>query len=119
MTEYFGKSGFSAHSRSVSHRDGVQAEAPRSALWQHAVARHGKVVGEDVDVNGMYSMTVLGNYSTSSRRLISEAIYIEDAMRRQNQGGGNLVLNSARQWFQPGVIRSRAVPGIPLGTADS
>ena len=58
-------------------------------------------------------MRILDTYRDSTcRRLISEAIHIEEAIRKRDKGAKTTILNSMKQWFQPEVIRVRASPGI-------
>ena len=116
VTTYTGESGYSSYTRAVSHRAGLQSEDPRSALWQHAVDSHEfrKGDGRHQELKSMFKMKITGSHNSSSRRLISEAIRIEDSVRqrdkaqRSGEGEERVVLNSVRQWFQPGIIRVRA-----------
>ena len=93
----------------------MKAEHHCSALWSHSVACHGYVAGEGAKAvaSNMYGMKITANYSSSTRRLISEALQIETEVQRREvarERGEEVreVLNSVRQWYQPGMIRVRA-----------
>ena len=116
MTQYTGESGYTCYTRMVSHKAGLQSEDHHSALWQHAVDRHGvrKSEGRQIKIQEMFKAKVTGTYKTSARRLISEACRIEESVqlrdlaRGRGEGEEREVLNSARQWFQPGLIKVKA-----------
>ena len=94
----------------------MKSEHQRSALWSHAVARHGYVAGQGSQAvaQNMYSRKITASYKSSTKRLISEALQIESEVRKHDQANQEVegqkreVLNSVRQWHQPGVIRVQA-----------
>ena len=118
VANYIGESGFSCYSRGANHKAGFRQEDPRSALWSHAVEHHGRMKGEasKIDMDNMFKMKLVDSHRSSSKRLISEAIRIESEVKQRdasNSKGSSainnrIVMNSFRQWNQPGLIRSRA-----------
>ena len=85
------------------HIAGLVAEDPRSALWEHAVLHHDYRAGDGKEAREMFNMKVTAGYKSSSRRLISEAVQIEQEIQKQDvasrvRGGEErLVLNSIKQ----------------------
>ena len=69
-----------------------------------------------IDMDNMFKMKLVDSHRSSSKRLISEAIRIESEVKQRdasNSKGSSainsrIVMNSVRQWNQPGLIRSRA-----------
>ena len=69
-----------------------------------------------IDMDNMFKMELVDSQRSSSKRLISEAIRIESEVKQRdasNSKGSSainsrIVMNSVRQWNQPGLIRSRA-----------
>ena len=94
----------------------MRSEHHRSALWAHAVDSHGFVAGQggQAVAQKMFSMKITASYKSSSKRLISEALQIESEVQKRDQaarggeGQNREVLNSVRQWHQPGIIRVKA-----------
>ena len=128
MATYVGESGFSSYTRGANHRAELRKENQHNALWSHAVEHHGfkKGQGAQVEVTSMYNMKVIDTQRSSCKRLISEAIRIEEAVRETkamkspsnnssnsaSNSANRIVLNNKSQWYQPGLIRSRASPGV-------
>ena len=113
---YTGESGYSAYTRGGLHRGGLVAENHRHPLWEHCVNHHGARAGEGVQGLAKFRMQVTGSHKTACRRLISEAVQIEDEVRQaessRESGGRRIVMNSISQWFQPKLIRVRAGAGL-------
>ena len=98
------------------HRKGFVAENHRHPLWDHCVRHHGARAGEGAQGLAQFNMQVTGVHKTAARRLISEAVQINDEMRKsessRERGENRFVLNSISQWFQPKLIQVRANTGL-------
>ena len=79
-------------------------------LWDHCVRHHGARAGKGAQGLAQLSMQVTGIHKTAARRLISEAVQIDDEVRKSESS--RLVLNSISQWFQPKLIQVRANTGL-------
>ena len=116
MARYVGESGFSAYTRWGSHRASLVAEENRSALWEHVITHHGKIRGDGESCVNNFSMKVTRSHPSSSRRLISEGVLIERALKekeqRRKENKEMFVLNSRREWFQPRMIKVKATANI-------
>ena len=80
---YIGESGYTAFTRCGWHRGALEAEDHRSALWQHQVRHHGGQRGDGVKAIENYKMEVTCTSSSAPRRLIREAILINDQLERR------------------------------------
>ena len=110
---YTGESGYTAYTRAELHQSGLKAGDPRSALWEHAARLHGARDGEGQQQLNSYKMKVVANYKSSSRRLIAEAILIDQELQAKKESdkikpGSRVILNSKAQWYQPSLVRMQA-----------
>ena len=111
VSRYIGESGFSPNTQAGLHQTGLKAGDPWSALWEHAACLHGAQEGEGKDAVEMFSMKVTRNYSSRSRRLIAEAVLIDQELQLKRNKDitedrrTRVVMNSKAHWFQPAVVK--------------
>ena len=105
---YTGETARGAYSRSISHWSGLSSSDPNNVLFNHNREAH---VGVKLGPRD-FSMRVTGRFTSSLFRQVSEATQIADQVDKRNKEvregrEARTVMNSAREFRQPGIIRAR------------
>ena len=102
----FWRNGFSGYWRGKFHLKGLEKEKPDSVLWEHNLKFHPERKLEPSD----FCMKVTGCYPRPLLRLCQEGLAIGAAIQRKERGEGVVeVMNSKKEFLQPGSIRPNVV----------
>ena len=98
---YSGESGHSAYYRGNFHLDGLRKQSANSVLHNHNLDHHPnhKMTSDD------FAMVVEGNYARAILRQSQEGVAIATSIREKEVGESVVVMNSKREFMQPGVVR--------------
>ena len=117
IANYIGESGKSGYSRGRQHWDGIERRDPSNVLQEHAALCHGGSHHYLKPDN--FNMKVLGSYQSSLGCQIWEGVLISNEVeerdkvkkkwreKTENSSECRIVLNSTRQWSQPGLIKQK------------
>ena len=106
MSVYYGESGHSAYFRLKFHVNGLRRKAKSNVLFAHQEEYHQGTMMDDKD----FKMTLEDNFSRAILRQSFEGVSIARAVQAREAGANVWLLNSKREFFQPGVVRPKFAP---------
>ena len=97
---YFGESGYNSYFRGGFHLRALAAGKEDSPLCAHNTEAHPqqKMTYKD------WKMEITGNYSRAILRQSKEGISISGAIKERDRGARIQILNSKKEFIQPGTI---------------
>ena len=100
ITIYYGESGFSSFVRGKSHPKRLKNRRVDSALYNHNLDCHPGTKMQMQD----FTMEVEGTFARPVVRLAQEGVKIGKAIKARDLGLGLELLNSKKEFYQPGQI---------------
>ena len=103
---YHGESGFSPYYRGRFHLDGLRRGAKDNVLYSHNLEHHPEKRMQMSD----FRMTVVDQYSRPILRQSHEGLSIAHSIRERDEGARVVLLNSKKEFYQPGIINPSFQP---------
>ena len=97
---YFGETGYNCYLRGGQHLKALEARNVDSPLYSHNIEMH----PDEQMVPRDWKMRVTGTYPRPLLRLCSEGVAITRALEERDQGAKVVVINSKKEFNQPGTI---------------
>ena len=109
--QYWGESGHNSYTRGKSHWEGLVSRRRDNVLHQHAVKHHGGQQHQ-LGIDDFHMEVIESHRSNLSRQihegqLISHQLGLRDKEMRQGLGQPRMILNSKKEFNQPGLIAPR------------
>ena len=103
---YFGESGHSSFYRGNFHVNGLRRKDPGNVLFCHQEQHHPGKVMEMKD----FQMEIEGTFPRNISRQSMEGVIISKTVKLRDAGLPIYLMNSKREFYQPGVVRSTISP---------
>ena len=103
---YWGESGHSSYYWGLQHLEGLERKKADNVLFTHQVDFHPleKLTMKD------FTMTTVASYSRPTVRQSREGVEIGRTIRDIGKGCAKYLMNSKREFIQPGIVRTSPSP---------